>query len=108
MGNPVRVQISPRAPLFGRSDPVSRRRLERSRDGVAAFQGGAPRGMRLNPFRGWNPALWAGWMPNGMGQVKPNHFGDIARTVWRNRDRLPYAWRILTRGVCDGCALGTT
>src|SRR5262249_30619214 len=26
---------------------------------------------------------------------------------WRNRDQLPFAWRILTRGVCDGCALGT-
>ena len=32
----------------------------------------------------------------------------MARTVWANRDRLPYAWRILSRGVCDGCALGTS
>ena len=28
--------------------------------------------------------------------------------AWDNRDQLPYAWRILSRGVCDGCALGTT
>ncbi len=26
--------------------------------------------------------------------------------IWENRDSLPYAWRILTRGVCDGCSLG--
>ncbi len=30
----------------------------------------------------------------------------MARTVWENRRALPYAWRILNRGVCDGCALG--
>ena len=29
-----------------------------------------------------------------------------SRTVWENRDNLPYAWRILRKGVCDGCALG--
>ncbi len=28
------------------------------------------------------------------------------QTLWENRDNLPYAWRILHRGVCDGCALG--
>jgi molybdopterin-dependent oxidoreductase alpha subunit len=32
----------------------------------------------------------------------------MVRIVWENRDQLPFAWRILTRGVCDGCALGTT
>ncbi len=47
-------------------------------------------------------------MPNGIGQVKPNHYLEMAKIVWRNRDQLPYAWRILTRGVCDGCALGTS
>jgi molybdopterin-dependent oxidoreductase alpha subunit len=31
----------------------------------------------------------------------------MAKVAWRNRDQIPYAWRILTRGVCDGCALGT-
>jgi molybdopterin-dependent oxidoreductase alpha subunit len=32
----------------------------------------------------------------------------MARAAWENRDQLPYAWRILTQGVCDGCALGTS
>ena len=32
----------------------------------------------------------------------------MLRVAWRNRDNLPYAWRVLTRGVCDGCALGTS
>ncbi len=56
----------------------------------------------------WNPRLWAGWVPNGLGQVKPNHYADMARVVWQNRRELPLAWRILRHGVCDGCALGTT
>src|SRR5882757_9670812 len=30
----------------------------------------------------------------------------MARVVWKNRDNLPYAWRILNHGVCDGCSLG--
>ena len=30
----------------------------------------------------------------------------MAKIVWENRDNLPYAWRILRKGVCDGCALG--
>ncbi|HEY3131551.1 MAG TPA: FdhF/YdeP family oxidoreductase [Acidobacteriota bacterium] len=55
-----------------------------------------------------NPALWAGLVPNGLGQVKPNHYLEIVKTVWQNRDQLPFAWRILRDGVCDGCALGTT
>jgi molybdopterin-dependent oxidoreductase alpha subunit len=32
----------------------------------------------------------------------------MARVAWRNRDQLPFAWRLLSQGVCDGCALGTT
>ena len=28
--------------------------------------------------------------------------------VWENRAELPFAWRILRDGVCDGCALGTS
>ena len=45
-------------------------------------------------------------IPYGLGRTKPNHYLEIARTVWENRRDLPYAWRILSRGVCDGCALG--
>lgn len=48
----------------------------------------------------------ASWVPFGLGHVKPNHFLEMARVVWENRDNLPYAWRILRHGVCDGCALG--
>jgi len=46
--------------------------------------------------------------PFGIGQVKPHHYLEMVKVAWRNRDQLPFAWRILTRGVCDGCALGTT
>lgn len=56
----------------------------------------------------WNRSNWAGLAPNGIGQIKPNHYLEMAKTVWRNRDQLPFAWRILTKGVCDGCALGTS
>jgi molybdopterin-dependent oxidoreductase alpha subunit len=52
------------------------------------------------------PRLWASWKPNGIGETKPNHYGDMLRTAWENRDALPYAMRILKQGVCDGCALG--
>lgn len=55
----------------------------------------------------WNRANWVSLMPNGIGHTKPNHYVEMAKVVWRNRDQLPYAWRILTKGVCDGCALGT-
>ncbi|HYC71440.1 MAG TPA: FdhF/YdeP family oxidoreductase [Opitutaceae bacterium] len=46
------------------------------------------------------------WMPFGLGAVKPKHFRDMARIAWENRDNPGHAWRVLTRGVCDGCALG--
>ena len=59
-------------------------------------------------MRWLNPRLWAGWVPNGLGQVKPNHYGEMLRTAWDNRDALGYGWRILRDGVCDGCALGTS
>ncbi len=56
----------------------------------------------------WDRSSWVSLVPNGIGQVKPNHYLEMARIIWRNLDELPFAWRILTRGVCDGCALGTT
>ena len=46
------------------------------------------------------------WLPFGWGVTKPRHFMDMARIVWRNRGNLGYAWKVLTKGVCDGCALG--
>lgn len=55
-----------------------------------------------------NPKGWAGLMPMGLGQTKPHHLLETMRVAWDNRDQAAYAWRILNRGVCDGCALGTT
>ncbi len=45
-------------------------------------------------------------MPFGVGQVKPHHFRDMTKIVWENRDNLGYAWQVISKGVCDGCALG--
>src|SRR5215831_5204534 len=44
----------------------------------------------------------------GLGRQKPHHYREMARVAWENRDALPFAWRILRDGVCDGCALGTS
>ena len=44
----------------------------------------------------------------GLGQQKPHHYREMVRVAWENRDQLPFAWRILKDGVCDGCALGTS
>lgn len=54
------------------------------------------------------PSLWAGKSPMGLGKVKPHHIRDTMKVVWDNKDNLPYAYRILTQGVCDGCALGVS
>jgi molybdopterin-dependent oxidoreductase alpha subunit len=45
-------------------------------------------------------------VPFGLGQAKPKHFRDMVGIAWQNRDNLGYAWKVLSRGVCDGCALG--
>src|SRR5262245_27370138 len=44
----------------------------------------------------------------GIGQQKPRHYREMLNIAWENRDQLPFAWRILNNGVCDGCALGTS
>jgi molybdopterin-dependent oxidoreductase alpha subunit len=54
------------------------------------------------------PGRWASLVPQGLGQQKPFHYGEMLRVAWENRDALPFAWRILRDGVCDGCALGTS
>ncbi len=51
---------------------------------------------------------WRDFVPFGLAHTKPRHFRDMARVVIENADNLPYAWQVLSRGVCDGCALGTT
>ena len=30
----------------------------------------------------------------------------MLKIAWENKDNLTYAWKVLSRGVCDGCALG--
>ena len=45
-------------------------------------------------------------LPFGIGATKPKHFRDMLGVLWTNRDNLGYAWKVLSRGVCDGCALG--
>src|SRR5262250_1082958 len=56
----------------------------------------------------WKPSLWASVIPRNPMERKPNQYWEILRTTLENRDQLPFAWRILNHGVCDGCALGTT
>ncbi|MFQ3660894.1 MAG: FdhF/YdeP family oxidoreductase [Chloroflexaceae bacterium] len=57
--------------------------------------------------RGWDPSLWVSLKPFGIGEQRPNNYLEIWKALVENRDQLPYAWRILSQGVCDGCALGT-
>jgi len=44
----------------------------------------------------------------GLTRQKPRHYREMLRVAWENRSELPFAWRILRDGVCDGCALGTS
>lgn len=57
--------------------------------------------------KSWTPKHWASYRPLGIGLQRPNNFAEVFRAGWENRDRLGFAWKILTKGVCDGCALGT-
>lgn len=54
------------------------------------------------------PSLWASLKPFGIGEQRPNNYFELWKALVDNRDQLPYTWRILSQGVCDGCALGTT
>ena len=68
---------------------------------------GVFRSRPLAPFRaprpGWDPSTWASRVP----LRKLDNFTEVFRAAWENRDRLGYAWRVLSQGACDGCALGT-
>jgi molybdopterin-dependent oxidoreductase alpha subunit len=55
-----------------------------------------------------DPSLWVSRKPFGLGEQRPNNYGEIWRAISENRDQLAYAWRILNHGVCDGCSLGTS
>jgi molybdopterin-dependent oxidoreductase alpha subunit len=45
-------------------------------------------------------------IPFGLGQTKPKHFRNMISIAWINRDNPVYAYKVLSQGVCDGCALG--
>lgn len=47
-------------------------------------------------------------VPLGLGSRKPRHYREMLAVAWESRRHPLYAWRVLSRGVCDGCALGTT
>ena len=55
----------------------------------------------------FHPKGWSSWIPRDPSLRKPNHYAGMLRVAWENRDQIPYAWRVLNHGVCDGCALGT-
>ncbi|WP_233879350.1 FdhF/YdeP family oxidoreductase [Virgibacillus halodenitrificans] len=54
------------------------------------------------------PEHWVSPIPFGLGKVKPKHIRDTMKIMWENKDNLNYAKNILTKGVCDGCALGVS
>ncbi|WP_444685705.1 FdhF/YdeP family oxidoreductase [Alkalicoccus luteus] len=54
------------------------------------------------------PEHWVSPVPFGLGKVKPKHIRDSFKTMWENKDNLNYAKNIITKGVCDGCALGVS
>lgn len=64
--------------------------------------------MLPKPKKHWTPSNWASWKPFGIGEQYPNNYWEVFRAIWLSRKKLPYAWNILDKGVCDGCALGTT
>ncbi|MFW6052119.1 MAG: FdhF/YdeP family oxidoreductase [Myxococcota bacterium] len=47
-------------------------------------------------------------LPFGIGATKPHHYLEMLRIAWENKRHPLYAWRVLSQGVCDGCALGTS
>jgi molybdopterin-dependent oxidoreductase alpha subunit len=55
---------------------------------------------------GWNRSQWVSIRPNGAGLQKPHHYRDMAKVAWANRRHPKYAYNVLTKGACDGCALG--
>ena len=48
-----------------------------------------------------HPELWVSPRPNGVGQQKPNHYGDMAKVAWTNGSTPS------TRGTCSPRACAT-
>jgi hypothetical protein len=38
---------------------------------------------------GWRPSLWASMIPGNPMERKPNHYWEMLRVAWENRDELP-------------------
>jgi molybdopterin-dependent oxidoreductase alpha subunit len=52
------------------------------------------------------PRDWVSLSPNGIGHQKPNHYKEMVKVAWGVKGNARKAWSILSKGVCDGCALG--
>ena len=93
-------------PLLGRGNILVNAHTVLANLGARNYS--APRVIEMGAKDRWTPTLWASKKPFGIGEQRPNNYLEIGRALWENRGRLPYAWRILSKGVCDGCALGTS
>ena len=57
----------------------------------------------MNLF-GFNPKNWVSWRPNGIGLIKPNHYAEMAKVAWENRNNLPLAWKSSDSSSVTGVA----
>ncbi len=58
-------------------------------------------------LRGWDPDRWVSTTHiNGIGMQKPRHEKEMLHTLLATSNHPKYAWDVLSKGVCDGCALG--
>jgi len=65
-------------------------------------------GAEAKAGRGLDRRHWVSIVPYGLNEQHPNSYKEIIESLWENRDNLPYAYRILRDGCCDGCSLGTS
>jgi molybdopterin-dependent oxidoreductase alpha subunit len=65
-----------------------------------------PGSARIKGPRRTRRDLWVGFKPYGVGETRPNGYRAVLGALRDNWRRLPYALRIMRKGVCDGCALG--
>jgi molybdopterin-dependent oxidoreductase alpha subunit len=63
-----------------------------------------PKDPAREPKKGWDRDHWATRIP----LTSIDNLLEVPRAAWENRDSARYAFRILSDGVCDGCALGTS
>ncbi|HXG66750.1 MAG TPA: hypothetical protein VNO70_16735 [Blastocatellia bacterium] len=63
------------------------------------------------PKKGWDS--WVSLVPNGLNEIKPNHYLEIGKIIWHNRDQIasiaagnvqvhwPEGNVLIERGVAD-------